>query len=661
MIELMNAAGRPVVAVDVPSGVNASTGEVAGGRRPCDRNGHLRCGESRPRRVPRFAVRRCGHRCAARVAAARARAFARSRRGADRRSAEADDVDEVLRRLGPDRRWLAGLTGAPMLAARAAFRADAGYVAVGAPESTLPVLESVLLEAVKRPLAEDSAGPTTATCRRRDPRGGGQGRRCRDRPGPRAQRRHGRARAHPARATRAAGRARRRRSVGARAVRASGADRADAAQRRARGPARDRSARARRTPARLGPSRGLAASAAVVLLKGADTLVAAPRTGVLVATYGTPALATAGSGDVLTGVVAAFLAKGMEAQYAAAAAAVAHGVASELDRAAGRHGRLRPAAGAAACARRPRLAARAARMNAVTGALSFTGRAIAEELLGRGESVVSLSRRDDPGDPLRPRIEVSPLRFDGSLSESLAGVDTLYNTYWIRFERGGTSFDAGRSPDDHAVRGGSARRRPPSRPHLGRPGGRGRRASVFSRQAPDRGLRWRPAIWTGRSCARHWSSAGTTSSSTTSHGSCGAARSSSCPVRPIASSSRSRCATRPDRRRRRRPARFRTRRGPRRLRVPEADRADRGSGRVTRRHRRRPAKARRWRRCGCEPRPPRCARDARRARSASGARCSRRAARRSDADRFPDWLAEHGDAIGRRYVSELQSNFRGQE
>ena len=50
----------------------------------------------------------------------------------------------------------------------------------------------------------------------------------------------------------------------------------------------------------------------VVLLKGADTLVAAPRQGVLVAGYGTPALATAGSGDVLTGVVAAFLAKGLE-------------------------------------------------------------------------------------------------------------------------------------------------------------------------------------------------------------------------------------------------------------------------------------------------------------------------------------------------------------
>jgi hydroxyethylthiazole kinase-like uncharacterized protein yjeF len=68
----------------------------------------------------------------------------------------------------------------------------------------------------------------------------------------------------------------------------------------------------------------------VVLLKGADTLVAAPGKGVLVATYGTPALATAGTGDVLTGVVAAFLAKGMSAKLAAAAAAVAHGIASRI-------------------------------------------------------------------------------------------------------------------------------------------------------------------------------------------------------------------------------------------------------------------------------------------------------------------------------------------
>jgi NAD(P)H-hydrate epimerase len=68
----------------------------------------------------------------------------------------------------------------------------------------------------------------------------------------------------------------------------------------------------------------------VVLLKGADTLVASPREGVLVCSYGTAALATAGSGDVLTGVIAAFIAKGMEPRLAAAAGAVAHGVAAEL-------------------------------------------------------------------------------------------------------------------------------------------------------------------------------------------------------------------------------------------------------------------------------------------------------------------------------------------
>jgi len=68
----------------------------------------------------------------------------------------------------------------------------------------------------------------------------------------------------------------------------------------------------------------------VVLLKGADTLVTAPREGVLVATYGMPSLATAGTGDVLTGIVSAFLAKGVEPRFAAAAAAVAHGVASRL-------------------------------------------------------------------------------------------------------------------------------------------------------------------------------------------------------------------------------------------------------------------------------------------------------------------------------------------
>lgn len=78
---------------------------------------------------------------------------------------------------------------------------------------------------------------------------------------------------------------------------------------------------------------------------------------------------------------------------------------------------------------------------AVTGAFSFTGRAIAEELLLRGETVRTLSRADAPEDPLRRLIEVAPLVFDpASLRAGLEGAETLYNTYWVRFERHGVTF-----------------------------------------------------------------------------------------------------------------------------------------------------------------------------------------------------------------------------
>ena len=69
---------------------------------------------------------------------------------------------------------------------------------------------------------------------------------------------------------------------------------------------------------------------AVVLLKGADTLVASPGKGILVSDLGNPGLATAGTGDVLTGIVAAFLSKGMDGKVAAAAAAAAGGEAARL-------------------------------------------------------------------------------------------------------------------------------------------------------------------------------------------------------------------------------------------------------------------------------------------------------------------------------------------
>lgn len=82
---------------------------------------------------------------------------------------------------------------------------------------------------------------------------------------------------------------------------------------------------------RLEAARAAAAEAgSVVLLKGIDTIVAAPGRGELVADLGNPGLATAGSGDVLTGIIGAFLAKGMEPMLAAAAGAAAQGVAARL-------------------------------------------------------------------------------------------------------------------------------------------------------------------------------------------------------------------------------------------------------------------------------------------------------------------------------------------
>jgi hydroxyethylthiazole kinase-like uncharacterized protein yjeF len=67
----------------------------------------------------------------------------------------------------------------------------------------------------------------------------------------------------------------------------------------------------------------------VVLLKGSETIVAGPDGRALVV-IGTPRLATAGTGDVLTGITGAFLAKGIPARIAAAAAAQAHADAARL-------------------------------------------------------------------------------------------------------------------------------------------------------------------------------------------------------------------------------------------------------------------------------------------------------------------------------------------
>jgi len=329
MIELMNASGCPIVAVDVPSGVNASTGEVPGAAVRADVTvtfgaakvglavapGRFHAGRIH---VAPIGLRPREHEHALMPASALLEV---PRKGRESTKYSAGSVLVV----GGSR----GLTGAPMLASLAAFRADAGYVAVAAPESAMPVLEARLLEVVKRPLPEDASG-------RLLPRAVDAVLEAAERAdavaiGPGLGRTDGTielvrllleqlelpvvldadalwelepfARAAPTVMTPHSGELGRLLGVDAREIDAH------------------RFEAVRRAATRFG---------SVVLLKGSDTLVAQPRGGVFVSLYGEPSLAAAGTGDVLTGVVAAFLAKGLEPQLAAALAAVAHGLASKL-------------------------------------------------------------------------------------------------------------------------------------------------------------------------------------------------------------------------------------------------------------------------------------------------------------------------------------------
>jgi NAD(P)H-hydrate epimerase len=215
-----------------------------------------------------------------------------------------------------------GMTGAACLSALAALRADAGYVTVAVPTESLPVIETLALEPVKIGWTDESALETIAAAAERAGAlalGPGLGR----------------------------GETRRvlvrdlLRTIELPAVvDADALDGFEAVERPAATvltPHAGELARLLETGSDwVGAHRLEAARSAVerfgvtVLLKGPDTIVAAPDGSVVVCGLGPPALATAGTGDVLTGILAAFLAKGLAAQTAAAAAAVAHARAAEL-------------------------------------------------------------------------------------------------------------------------------------------------------------------------------------------------------------------------------------------------------------------------------------------------------------------------------------------
>ena len=332
----IDAARARVVAADVPSGVDASTGEVPGA-------------------AVRAAATATFHRAKPGlwIAPGKAHAGAVSVIDIGIPSGAPGDADValvnggVLRdmpRRGTDSTKFTsgnvvviggsrGLTGAPCMAALAAMRAGAGYVTVAAPASlelsfTVRLLEAMLVGLPEEDgaLSSEALEPAVAAVGRADAvvLGPGLGR------SPGAQElvralveridvplvldadglnalagrlEHLRHRRWPTVLTPHAGELGRLLEV----------DSSDVAARRLH--------HATEAAARAG---------ALVVLKGDDTLVAAPAGRVAVSRGGAPALATAGTGDVLSGVIGAMLAKGLRAPHAACAGVYAHLRAGQL-------------------------------------------------------------------------------------------------------------------------------------------------------------------------------------------------------------------------------------------------------------------------------------------------------------------------------------------
>jgi hydroxyethylthiazole kinase-like uncharacterized protein yjeF len=330
-IDAINEQDAPVIACDVPSGVNAATGEVEGRavRARASATFHaakaglyVNPGKSHAGTVEPVEIgipdgapppRELGL-ISARVLAA-----------VPHRGAEGSKFESGVVVIAGGSR---GLTGAPTMVAFAAQRTGAGYVQVAVPQSAQQALELRLLEAMSRGCPESDEGMHTeagaeevaqmaerAGCVVLGP-GIGKG----DDPQEFA------------------------RAVAARTETALLVD-ADGLNAHAGALAllRDRDHPTVLTPheaelgrllevdkeevawRRLHHVRAAAeASGAVVVLKGDDTLVAAPGGPVAVSPGATPALATAGTGDVLSGVIGALLAKGLEPFAAASAGVLAH-------------------------------------------------------------------------------------------------------------------------------------------------------------------------------------------------------------------------------------------------------------------------------------------------------------------------------------------------
>lgn len=80
---------------------------------------------------------------------------------------------------------------------------------------------------------------------------------------------------------------------------------------------------------------------------------------------------------------------------------------------------------------------------AVTGSFGYSGKYITRQLLENGQQVITLTGHPDRKNPFDGKVPAYAFNFDKpeTLTETLNGVDTLYNTYWVRFSHGDRTFD----------------------------------------------------------------------------------------------------------------------------------------------------------------------------------------------------------------------------
>ncbi|HWJ51322.1 MAG TPA: NAD(P)H-hydrate dehydratase [Solirubrobacteraceae bacterium] len=331
-IDAVNASGAQVVSVDVPSGVDASTGVVAGRAVRADttvtfhaakpglwiRPGKAHAGqvETIDIGIPRGAP---GAASIGLIDASVLRAL--RRRGA----ASTKFTSGHVLVAGGSR----GLTGAPTMAARASMRAGAGYVTACVPASLQAILASSGTPELMTVGLPDEDGALkaegVAEVLRRVERGGALAL------GPGLGRSAGavafaRTLAHDAQiplvldADGLNAHAGRLEDLSARSAATVLTPHAGELARLLELDGGEEVERDRLRHVRSAAER----SAAVVVLKGDDTLVAAPDGRVAVSRGASPALATAGTGDVLTGIVAALLAQDLDAFTAASAGVWLH-------------------------------------------------------------------------------------------------------------------------------------------------------------------------------------------------------------------------------------------------------------------------------------------------------------------------------------------------